>query len=55
MFFVIIFLALAAFASYLFPNWSWVTTLLVSFGCVAAFRLILHFTGGPASSSKKDK
>lgn len=36
MFFVIIFLALAAFASYLFPNWSWVTTLLVSFGCVAA-------------------
>ena len=55
MFFVIIFLALAAFASYLFPEWSWVTVLLVSFGCVAAFRLLLHFSGGSASSSEKDK
>lgn len=55
MFFVIIFLALAAFSSYLFPDWSWVTVVLVSFGCVAAFRLILHFTGRSASASEKGK
>jgi phage-related holin len=53
MFFVIIFLALAAFASYIFPDWSWVTVLLVSFGCIAAFRLIIHFSGRSTSASAK--
>jgi len=32
MFFVMIFLAVAAFASYAFPEWSWATVLLASFG-----------------------
>lgn len=39
MFFVLIFLILAATTAYLFPEWSWVTVLLVSFGCVAALRI----------------
>jgi hypothetical protein len=41
MFFALIFLILAATASYLFPEWSWVTVLFASFGCVAALRMLL--------------
>lgn len=41
MFFVLIFLILAATTSYLFPEWSWATVLLVSFGCVATLRILL--------------
>lgn len=41
MFLVLIFLILAATASYLFPAWSWVTVLMVSFGCVATLRILL--------------
>lgn len=44
MFFVLIFFILAATTSYLFPEWSWVTVLLVSFGCVAALRILLAVT-----------
>lgn len=45
MFLVIIFLSLAALGAYFFPEWSWATVLLVSFGAVATFRLALFFTG----------
>ncbi len=41
MFFVIIFLALAALGAYLFPEWSWATVLLLAFACVATLRLAL--------------
>lgn len=41
MFFVLIFLILAATTSYLFPEWSWLVVLLVSFGCVAVLRMLL--------------
>ncbi len=44
MFFVLIFLILAATTSYLFPEWSWVMVLLVSFGCVATLRILLAVT-----------
>ncbi len=44
MFFMLIFLILAATTSYLFPEWSWAMVLLVSFGCVAALRLFLAVT-----------
>jgi len=44
MFFVLIFLILAATTSYLFPEWSWVTVLLVSFGFVATLRILLAVT-----------
>ena len=43
MFFVIIFLALAALGAYLFPEWSWATVLLLAFACVATLRLALWF------------
>lgn len=35
MFFVLIFLILAATTSYLFPDWSWGAVLLSTFGAVA--------------------
>ena len=41
MFFVLAILIFAATLSYLFPEWSLVTVLLVSFGSVAALRLLL--------------
>lgn len=44
MFLVLIFLILAATTSYLFPEWSWVIVLLVSFGCVATLRILLAVT-----------
>lgn len=44
MFFVLIFLILAATTSYLFPEWSWLVVLLVSFGCVAVLRMLLAVT-----------
>lgn len=53
MFLVIIFLSLAAFGAYLFPAWSWATVLLVSFACVAAFRLFLFFTEAKDKAQKK--
>ena len=43
MFFVIIFLILAALASYLFPDWSWAVVLASSLACVIALRLLLVF------------
>lgn len=55
MFFVIIFLALAAFASYLFPEWSWLSVLMVSFGSVVVLRLALMSTGRKAPASAKDE
>jgi membrane protein implicated in regulation of membrane protease activity len=53
MFLVIISLSLAALAAYLFPEWSWATVLIVSFACVAAFRLFLFFTERSSKASKK--
>lgn len=41
MFFVLIFLILAATTSYFFPEWSIVMVLLASFGGVVALRLLL--------------
>jgi hypothetical protein len=52
MFFVLIFLILAATTSYLFPEWSWVTVLLVSFGCVAALRILLAVTSRTGSTPR---
>lgn len=49
MFFVLIFLILAVTTSYLFPEWSWVTVLLVSFGCVAVLRILLSVTARSGS------
>ena len=54
MFLVIIFLSLAALGAYFFPEWSWATVLLVSFGAVAAFRLALFFTGRAAKTPEKN-
>lgn len=42
MFFVLIFLIVAALASYLFADWSWTTVLAFSFGSVAGLRLVLY-------------
>ncbi len=53
MFFVLIFLILAATASYLFPEWSWVTVLLVSFGCVATLRILLAVTSRTVIAPRK--
>lgn len=53
MFLVIIFLSLAALGAYFFPEWSWATVLLVSFGAVATFRLALFFTGRAAKAPEK--
>ncbi len=53
MFFVLIFLILAATTSYIFPEWSWVTVLLASFGCVAALRILLAVTSRSDNASNK--
>lgn len=53
MFFVLIFLILSATTSYLFPAWSWVTVLLVSFGCVLVFRLLLAVTSRAGKASRQ--
>ena len=53
MFFVLIFLILSAATSYLFPEWSWVIVLLVSFSCVAMLRIVLSVTSRPATSTQK--
>lgn len=53
MFFVLIFLILAATTSYLFPEWSWVMVLLVSFGCVAALRILMAMTSRSGNAQKK--
>ena len=50
MFFVLIFLILAATTSYLFPEWSWLVVLLVSFGCVAVLRMLLAVTSRSGSA-----
>lgn len=53
MFFLLFFLILAATASYFFPDWSTVTTLLAAFACVAMLRIALGlFARSPA---KKDE
>ncbi len=41
MFFVLIFLILAAATSSIFPEWSWPAILLASFACVATLRILL--------------
>lgn len=53
MFFVLIFLILAATTSYLFPEWSWATVLLVSFGCIAALRILLLVTSRSGSAPRE--
>lgn len=50
MFLILMFLSLAAFGAYLFPEWSSPAILGVSFVCVAAFRLILFLTGRPKAA-----
>lgn len=50
MFFVLLFLILAASASYVFPEYSGLSILLVSLGCVATLRILLALT---ARSGKK--
>jgi len=55
MFFVIIFLILAALASHFFPTWSWVAILLFSLGTVATLRLLLHFLDRSAKTSDKNR
>ena len=52
MFFVLLFLILAAGAAYLFPEWSGVTVLLTAFGCVAVLRLALGLSKSSPPSSK---
>lgn len=54
MFLVILFLALAALGTALFPDAAWPVILGISFACTASFRLILFFTGR-ASSKHKNK
>ena len=53
MFFVLIFLILAATMSYLLPEWSWATVLLMSFGCVTTLRILLAVTSRPTNSPRK--
>jgi len=53
MFFVLIFLILAATMSYLVPEWSWPVVLLVSFGCVAALRILLAMTSRSGDVTNK--
>ena len=53
MFFVLIFLTLAATTAYLFPEWSWLTVLLASFGGVAVLRTLAAL--GSRSSKKVSK
>jgi hypothetical protein len=54
MFFVLIFLILAAFGAYFFPEWPWPVVLGASFACAVSLRLILYATGRakPASDAK---
>lgn len=53
MFFVLVFLILVTTTSYLFPEWSWVTVLVVSFGCVAALRILLAVTSRSGSGPRE--
>lgn len=53
MFFVLIFLILAATLSHLFPEWSWVTVLVASFGGVATLRILLMARSRPGAPSRK--
>lgn len=55
MFFVLIFLILAATTSYLFPEWSWATILLLSLGCVATLRLLLAVGARSSKDSSKSE
>lgn len=55
MFLVLIFLILAATTSYLFPEWSWVMVLLVSFGSVATLRILLSVTSRAGSASRESE
>lgn len=53
MFFALLFLILAAFTSYFFPEWSWVTILSASFGCVAVLRILLAVASRSAGAAGK--
>lgn len=54
MFFVFIFLILATLVAYVFPEWSWVMVLGLSFASVAALRLMLSFAGQKAGASPRN-
>ena len=45
MFFVLLFLILAASAAHFFPEWSTVTVLLAAFGSVAVLRIAIGLFG----------
>ena len=53
MFLLIVFLVLAASIASFFPEWSWLTTLLVSLGCVLALRIVLAISGRSARTPAK--
>lgn len=53
MFLLLIFLSLATFGIYLFPEWPLPAILGASFACVVAFRLILFFTGRTKVASEQ--
>lgn len=55
MFFVIIFLSLAATGAYFFPDWSWAAILGAAFGCVLALRLLLAFADRANKASTTGK
>lgn len=55
MFFVLIFLILVTTTSYLFPEWPWISVLLVSFGCVAALRILLSVTSRSGRSPRESE
>ncbi len=54
MFFVIIFLALAAILATLFPAWSWAWVLLASFAAVATLRLLLFVADRARKPARHD-
>ena len=53
MFFILIFLILAATTFFLFPEWSSVMVLLVSFGGMIALRLLLAIMPRSDGASRK--
>jgi hypothetical protein len=55
MFFAILFLILAAVATYLFPVWSWAAVLATAFACTATFRLVLWLANRAKKATADDK
>ena len=53
MFFILVFLIVAASTFFLFPEWSSIMVLLVSFGSVIALRLLLAVVPRSDSASRK--